>query len=282
MKIGLSIAERLQKLLSGEEIPASKCKNSIFRQMLQDEVLFQKRKGSGKVVFLPNPPALRNYLKNKFGINDLDKYIHSLKDDTVTRSQMVRFGSDSKSVYKRTFKGFLINSYQPIPAIINNKEILITGEPGTFTYIYDFENFIPDTKVTVVGIENAENFRFIKKQKYLFGNITPLFVSRYPQSKDLINWLQNIHNNYLHYGDFDFEGINIYLNEYKKYLGERANYFIPENIEELLQKFGNRDLYNKQYERRTNPSSVDNHDLGELIDLFHKYKKVLEQEVLIK
>ena len=282
MKISLSIATKLQKLLSGEEIPASKCKNSIFRKMLQDEVLFQKRKGAGKVFFLPKSSALDKYLKNNFGINDLEKYINNLNNKEVNRSQMVKTGSDSKSVYKRSFKGFLINSYQPIPAILNDKEMVISQAPGAFTYIYDFENFFPDAKATIVGVENAENFRYTEKQKYLFANIAPLFVSRYPQSKDMIKWLQNIPNNYLHYGDFDFEGINIYLNEYKKYLGERANYFIPENIEELLQKYGNRELYNKQYERRPDPSSVDNHGIVELIDLFHKYKKVLEQEVLIK
>ena len=46
-----------------------------------------------------------------------------------------------------------------------------------------------------------------------------LFVCRYPQSNDLIKWLQSIPNRYLHFGDLDFAGINIYLNEFKKYLG---------------------------------------------------------------
>ncbi|MCA6071324.1 MAG: hypothetical protein LE168_02900 [Endomicrobium sp.] len=64
----------------------------------------------------------------------------------------------------------------------------------------------------------------------------PLFVSRYPQnqSKDLIKWLQSIPNNYLHFGDFDFAGIGIYLNEYKKYLTDKAMFLIPENIEKFI------------------------------------------------
>lgn len=39
--------------------------------------------------------------------------------------------------------------------------------------------------MTVVGVENGENFCRIRSQKYLFGDNKVLFVSRYPQSADL-------------------------------------------------------------------------------------------------
>src|SRR5690606_17515230 len=119
---------------------------------------------------------------------------------------------------------------------------------GTFKFIYEYEKFILSPDITIVGIENPSNFRHIDKQKYLFSDIKPLFVSRYPQnqSKDLIKWLQSIPNNYLHFGDFDFAGIGIYLNEFKKHLAEKASFFVPDNIEELLKESGNKKRYDEQ------------------------------------
>jgi hypothetical protein len=52
-----------------------------------------------------------------------------------------------------------------------------------FKFIYDFEKFIIPQDITIVGIENPENFKRIKKQKYLFENIQSLFISRYPQNQ---------------------------------------------------------------------------------------------------
>src|SRR5690625_4061911 len=75
-------------------------------------------------------------------------------------------------------------------------------------------------------MENARNFSQIHKQRYLFEEINPLFVSRYPQNQnqDFIRWIQQIPNTYLHFGDFDLAGISIYINEYKKHLGDKASF----------------------------------------------------------
>jgi hypothetical protein len=131
----------------------------------------------------------------------------------------------------------------------------------------------------VIGVENSENFRYIQKQSYLFGSSSALYVSRYPQSKDLVSWLKNIPNPYLHYGDFDFEGIRIFKDEFHRHLGERAKFFIPQDIEGILEKYGNKTLYNKQYK-----SGWDfrlGNEIDDFIALFHKYKKCLEQEIFI-
>ncbi|MDR3235814.1 MAG: hypothetical protein LBT48_03700, partial [Prevotellaceae bacterium] len=175
-----------------------------------------------------------------------------------------------------------VNCSAPIQATIDGEHIILNPAKGTFQFIYDFENFTIPQDITVVGIENLENFRYIEKQKYLFENIKPLFVSRYPQnqSKDLIKWLQSIPNNYLHFGDFDFAGIGIYLNEFKKHLENRAMFFVPEKIEELIKNYGNRNLYNIQ-SIRFSEQEIKEESLTEVMKLIHKYKKGLEQEILI-
>jgi hypothetical protein len=284
MKIPVAIVENLILLQNGEKIPASKMKHSIVNEMLDSGILKKQIQGRSKaLIYLSNKQSLHAFLQNHYGISDLEKYITTLKSNELTRAAAITASSDSKLKKVRTFKGFLVNCYEPIRAKINEKEMMINPIEGTFQFIYDFENFTVPQEITVVGIENPENFRQIDRQKYLFENINPLFVCRYPQnrSKDLLKWLQSIPNQYLHFGDFDFAGIGIYLNEYKKYLADKANFFVPGNIEQLFKKYGNRRLYNKQ-KINFDTKIITEEVLKELITLIHKYKKGLEQEILIK
>jgi hypothetical protein len=71
------------------------------------------------------------------------------------------------------------------------------------------------------------------------------------------------------------------LNEYKKYLGDKASFFVPENIENLIFKYGNQDLYDIQ-KIKFDLQSINEEYLIKLIAVIHKCKKGLEQEILMK
>ena len=281
MKVPVHIAEKLLQLLQGESIPSSLAKHSLIDDLVLEGII--ERKGRiQKSLLLSDNKALRTYLQNNCSINNLQQYIQISKQEIVLRSDLVAASADSKLKVVRTFKGFLVNCYSPIPVILNGNEITLNPVEGTFQFIYDFEKFILSPDITIVGIENPENFRHIDKQKYLFSNIKPLFVSRYPQnqSKDLIKWLQSIPNNYLHFGDSDFSGIGIYLNEFKKHLADRANFFVPKNIDQLIADFGNKKRYDQQ-KINFNIKSINEETLLQLTDTIHKYRKGLDQEILI-
>ena len=134
---------------------------------------------------------------------------------------------------------------------------------------------IPDD-VVVIGMENGENFQRIRGQQYLFGGLKVLFVSRYPQSTDLRTWLQMIPNRYIHFGDFDLAGIEIYQREFYVFLRERSEFFIPADVEERL-KNGNRRLYDVQYARYKFMDIMDERLLP-LVEMIHRYGKGYEQE----
>ncbi|GLU56812.1 DUF7281 domain-containing protein [Dyadobacter frigoris] len=281
MILSLSLAEKLIILANGGQLSASSVKHAFVSDLITEGIITDKRSGRTKSTLqVINTDALNKYLLNKFSITDLQQYVELLRNAEITRAELVQVASNSKTINRRTFKGFLVNSYEPIEALLNGVPFTVNPISGTFQFIYDFEKFIPAPDVIIIGVENSENFSNIQKQRYLFPNIKALFVSRYPQnqSKDLIKWLQTIPNPYWHFGDYDFAGINIYAREYKKYLSDKALFFIPENIEQLIQKYGNRKLYDQQ--------QLNNLDLAEenihfLIALLHQYKKGLEQEALI-
>ena len=281
MKLPLSIAEKLLLLEAGVKIPSSKLKHVIISEMISEGVLYKSGKHKSTIQVI-NKEQLKLYLENHFSIKDLTAYIEVFKTENITRSASVAVSSDSKLKKVRTFKGFLVNCYEPVQATLNSKPITLQPTGGTFQFIYDFEHFVPEEDVTIVGIENPENFRYIEKQKHLFTNLQPLFVSRYPQnqSKDLIRWLQSIPNPYLHFGDFDFAGIGIYLHEFKKHLTDRAKLFIPENIAQLISEYGNKQRYDLQ-KINFNTQEIAEKDISDLINIIHQYKKGLDQEVLI-
>lgn len=281
MKIPVHIAEKLLQLSQGKSIPSGSAKHSLIDDLIAEGIL--ERKGRiKKTLHLHDTNSLHTYLKNRCSISDLSLYIEISNKKEITRSELVAVSSDSKRFKVRTFKGFLVNCYDPIEAILDNKNILLNPVAGTFQFIYDFEKLILSPDITIVGIENPENFRHIDKQKYLFSHIKPLFVSRYPQnqSKDLIKWLQTIQNNYVHFGDFDFAGIGIYLHEFKKTLENKTTFLIPDNIDKLIADFGNKERYDQQ-KINFDVKSIQEENLLQLIKTIHKYRKGLDQEILI-
>jgi hypothetical protein len=282
MKIPLKIARGLQALMQGESIPQSELKGDIIEVMISEGLIQRKLQGRTKsMLCVVNVEALATYIQNRLGIPHIPDYITGYGNNELTRSGAIEIASDSKIKSIRTFKGFLVNCYAPVVATLNNEPLIIHPATGTFTFIYDFENFIPPPNVTLVGVENPENFRHIDKQQRYFAHLHPMFISRYPQGKDLVKWLNKIPNPYLHFGDFDLEGVKIYLNEYKKHLGDRAAFFVPGNLEKLLQSYGNAELYDKQYSHRADPNVVTEENIRQLLSVIHANKKVLEQEILI-
>ena len=281
MALPLGIAEKLLLLVQQNKLAASKLRHPIVQAMIEEGIIHKPGKIKS-LLHVADAYQLQLYLKNHFSINDLQAYVETLQKENLLRADLVAVATDSKLKALRTFKGFLVNCYSPLPAMLNKEAFILHPQEGTFAFIYDFEGFVPPANVTIVGIENPENFRHINRQQYLFTGITPLFVSRYPQhqSKDLIRWLLSIPNNYLHFGDFDFAGIGIFLHEFKKHLGNKASFYTPDNIDELIIKAGSKKRYDEQ-KISFDIKSITEENLLSLINTLHRYKKGLDQEMLI-
>ena len=105
-------------------------------------------------------------------------------------------------------------------------------------------------------------------------------MCRYPQSGDLVRWQQRITNRYVHFGDFDLAGVFLYQNEFYNKLGERASFFVPEDIEERLRN-GSRERYDSQI-RRYSHMKITDERLRPMIDLSKKHRRGYEQEGYIE
>ena len=279
-KLPLSQAKKLLSLSKGDTLPQSSINNKWLARLQQEEVVKLIRSGRTRAkVSIASLQALESFLQNHYQISNLQGYISALQSESLSGQEAQEIAGNTKLRKNRTHQGFLVNSISPVQAQLNGKSFTVASAEGSYVFIHDFESFHLPEKVTVVGIENPENFRQVAKQGHLFPEQS-LFVSRYPFSSDLKKWLQSIPNPYVHFGDIDLAGIAIYEQEFKPAIGSRASFYIPAEVAQLLEIRGSRKLYNHQSQKYRNLESSDP-SVQKLIAIIHKAKKGLEQEALI-
>ena len=276
----MAISASIQALIAGEQVAGSKLNSKLRDELLAEGMLLVTSNGSRKLYRARDVEALKRFL------TDRDESYRILEVDVSdSRASMAAETGNSKLVMVRSCPGFPVNSYEPIECLLDGKPFVVNPQEGSFLFVSDLEKFAIPEDVVVMGIENMENFRMIRRQRTFFDKYLHdhglsdkvLFVSRYPQSTDLRQWLCTIPNHYLHFGDFDLAGISIFLFEFQQYLGkERSSYLIPDDIESRL-KCGSRKRYDEQCNRFKDIKS-DILELQQLIDLIHHERKGYDQE----
>lgn len=286
MRISKTLTDNLRRLLAGERIAASALRKDMAEALLSEGLLTVQAHGSQRSYRAINTTALRNYIQTQY------EEWRMLNGEGVqsceTRSEQAAETGNSKLVKVSSCPGFPVNSYEPIECVLNGRPFVVNPPEGSFVFIADWQQFTIPKDVVVVGIENMENFRMIRRQRQFFEVYFQshglfhkvLFVSRYPQSTDLRRWLLSIFNQYVHFGDFDLAGIHIFLTEFYKHLGCRSSFLIPEDIESRIAK-GSTIRYNEQYEK-LHSISCDIPTLQSLIDLINKYHRGYDQEGYIQ
>lgn len=252
---------------------------TLLEPMLNEAGLKRKQltKSRFKIILI-NMEPFHLYLKRHFKIIDLEGYLEVLKDPSASRAEMLTASLDDKSKTIHPFDGIYIASYENIDVWIDEAPIKLNCPNGTLTFVSQASKLEIAKNILVVGVENTENILFIAKQKKYFSKYKQkkMFIFR---NNFMLHWLEERENDYLHYGDFDFAGISIYQSQIIPRMKGKHTFFIPENIEELLQQ-GQSDLYYKQYGYKENIMGIDA-PLDSLITLIDNYKKTLRQEFLI-
>ena len=248
---------------------------------MDEDLLTVTAHGSRRSYCAVNADALKLFLESRFEeLRHLDCLEAMMDKDKLTRFQQASDTGNSKLLNVRSCPGFPVNTYEPLSCRLNGQEFLINPPDGSFLFITDWKSFSVPEDVVIVGIENMENFRFIRLQRECFesqlGHVRLLFVSRYPQSTDLRSWLLTITNRYVHFGDFDLAGISIFLHEFQHFLGDRSSFFIPSDINERLER-GSLYRYNSQY-RKFSRLQADDPCLQSLISRIHQYRRCYDQE----
>jgi len=277
----------LLRLINGETIAASVLRHDIADRLISEGLLTVGTHGSRRSFKAIDQTALKSFLATQYEeFHDIGLFSSHESKVYLSRSKQATKTGNSKIVKTRSCPGFPVNSYEPIQCTLEGHEFTINPPDGSFVFISDWQTFIIPSDVVIVGIENMENFQKIRQQQSLFdeyfnascndSNKKLLFVSRYPQSTDLRTWLQSVPNRYVHFGDFDLAGINIFLTEFYKYLGNRSSLLIPSDIESHI-IHGTTKRYNNQYTKFQH-LTAPNPQIQSLINLINKYHRCYDQE----
>lgn len=282
MKLTLRLIDNLRKIIRGKSIPYSSFPESLADSLVREGLLNIECHGSRRRLRTHNPTALAGALpRYNEALRDLDAAALMLSEND-SRAVQAALSGNSKIRHERSCPGFLVNSYCRIECQLNGKAFTIEPAEGSALYIADWESFIPPANALIIGVENMENFLKIRYQKKLFSTCLHshetqiLFVARYAFSSDLAQWLGHISNRYLHFGDFDLAGINIFLTQFLPFVGRRGSFLIPTDIEDRLSR-GSRERYDEQYYKYQRLTTTDP-DLKSLIALIHRYRRSYDQE----
>lgn len=285
-----SLIHAFAALRQGETVPFSRFPVDWAEEMLSEGGVTSIVRGSRKSLKVISRAAFDVYLRSKGLQPDKLEETVSVLSGADSRAQQVQLLGDSKAVAVRSCPGFPVNVIAPMSVRLGERKLLLCPCPGSFLYISDFLQFRIPTNAIVVGVENMENFRLPELQTAVWDQILDqyggdgipplLLVSRYPQSRDLVAWLQEIPNQYVHFGDFDLAGIHIFLTEFYRHLGERSAFFVPDDIEARLAR-GSRERYSAQF-ARFGKMDVPDTRMKPLLQLIHRCQMGYDQEGYIR
>ena len=138
--------------------------------MISDRILVNLSRGSKSSL---KAVASESFVKALARIDerfaDLDKTRNLLMDEgssgDALRASQASDSGNSKLKMRRSFPGFLVNSYEAIDAQLNGRSCVILPEEGSCVFVSDWEHFLIPNDVPDVGIEKPEKSRPIRQQR---------------------------------------------------------------------------------------------------------------------
>ncbi len=280
-QIPITFLRVLSRLSQGEELRASDISSKVLlKKFVADGMIRERAVSKHRCVYVcPNSESLDHYLNAQYDILSLENYIQQIDEIASDGEASLEATKSTKTFRQGSLKGFFVKAFGA--SLFVNKELVKSMPDGIELFVHQPEKLRIPSDVLIVGVENPECFVKFEQVRSSFPEQDLLLVMRY-MSLSPNEWLETLPNSYLHFGDFDPAGISIYINEYRNRLGaERCQFYIPSNIEYLLQKYGSTALYDKQQHQIKNIKSDQYPEIAPLIDVLNKYKKGLEQERLL-
>jgi len=280
MNLSPSNLTPLKTLLQTKTINEGKFKNKEFLEelVLNGAVEIIRKTPKRKVIHLLKEENIFNFLKNnKYAINSLEElnnYIEEMSKSNVSRATIQKNQGNTKRKKSPSLKGLYISAPYKVELQLDEERVTIIPQNGMGYFFFYTQKVILDRDTIIVGVENYQVVWFAQKYAQFFEKKT-LFVMINPF---MLKWLEDKENEYIHFGDYDLAGINIYQNKVVPRLQKSVQYsmFIPHNIEKLIKEKGDIALYEKQI--RYKNMFIFDKDVKKLRDTVVKYKKSLEQE----
>jgi len=272
----------IKTLIESRTITEKKFKNhEIVSRLKENGSVTGRRKGTIKYIDLVKEEniflLLQNYGFNISSVEEIESYIEDIFDNKASRDRIQSYHNNTKERSSKSMHGLYLSSLEKITLLLNGEQIEILPHDGLGYFFFHTEKIELSADTIVVGVENYQVVWFAKRYAKFFSRPNTLLVVTTPY---MLEWVSHLENEYIHFGDYDLAGVNIYLNKVLPRLSRSKSHslFIPDNIERLIEQHGNSELYKKQKQYKDLLS--EDSDINRLVEIIHRYKKGLEQEGL--
>jgi hypothetical protein len=241
--------------------------------------------GKPQQIYLNDKEALFGVIKtNGYKVDcieDLDYFIEQ-EDEPKSRDEIADNYSHSKRIESKSFNGLMVSVFDKLEVKYNEKKQYFYPLEGSGLFLHYSSKLQLDDDVIVVGVENPQVVWYINNYKHLFEKDKKylfLCISEYKTTYQY-KWLEFFEGEYLHFGDFDLAGINIYLNTIVPRLkkAKSHSFLIPDNINTFIKERKHKKDYSNQT-RYSNIQSPNDKNLQDLIYFIKDTKLTLEQEM---
>jgi len=281
MKINRRDFLNIITLLEDGTITEGKFKNREIVTQLKLNGSVKDGKRSAKVRYIDLVDSsnvfmlLKNYNYNISSVDDIQNYIDEIFHTDTSRDIVQKWHNNTKEKNSESLKGLYVSSLEKIDIKLDERKVSIIPNNGLGYFLFYTQKIELFADTIIVGVENYQVVWFAQKYKQFFDDKQMLFVVINPF---MLEWIENVENEYVHFGDYDLAGINIYLNKIVPRLKkiQKHSFFIPENIEYLIHEYGDVSLYEqqKQYENL----DTEDEKIKNLMQLIRDEKKSIEQE----
>jgi len=283
MKISKKDFLNIKALIEKHTITEGKFVNKeLVKQLrLNGSVITGKQTPKVRYITLAKKENIFLVLKNNDyyidSVDEIDTYIQEIHENKPSRDKIQKWHNNSKAKDSKSLKGLYVSSLVSVDIKLDEKIVSIIPNNGLGYFLFYTQKIELFDDTIVVGVENYQVIWFARNYKQFFENDNILFVVINPY---MLEWISDLENEYIHFGDYDLAGINIYLHKVVPRLKKSNKYsmFIPSNIETLIEKYGDFELYEKQKQY----TSLDTQDIqiNNLIKSIRDNKKSIEQEGL--
>jgi hypothetical protein len=249
-----------------------------LRPLLDSNVLSRKAKGKGGVLQVMSMDHLLKYIDSRYPSG-----IDQIKESDGSRAASVMQYRNSKKDSRRKSIPVLLRGFCDVYLTSDHRILRVselTESFGSATFILCKETMDIGYSGDIATVENLEfftNFHKICSDRilviYTGGRVSGL----------LLEWLSSpamAGAGITHYGDYDPVGLCEYLRIKDKCPG-RTRLFIPENLEELVARYGNSELLEKSSALIPGLRGSGDVSVARVINALDATNRALEQEILL-
>lgn len=276
-----ALAEKLELLLEQGKISCSRLtdRERIRLQSLFDSgVLETRRSGAGQVVVLQSRVALDAYVVKNYPAG-----LKGSQARLMPRSKAVAEFRDSKKAQENCSPMVLLRGFGNCELHIGEEVLPIvhwTKLAGVAALCYEDRPW--EFSGVLAVVENLEVFQNFEKMGI---DAQLALYARGRLSGKILGWLSSpgmAHAEIIHCGDYDPVGLDEYL-RIKTACPDRTRLHLPANLEELLSRYGNRELLQLDGSAAllARLRKIDDQEVRRVVTLIDQYGVGLEQEALL-